>query len=235
MGPTPTPTPTPAPGPGPTPPGHGYGVRHGQGAAAPGLEHGQGLGAALSHVGLLAILSAGSVRTAQGEVPVGVVKLFDHTVTTPASTIDTGADGIPAGYAMLWVVAVLVTNAATETDSASLYFNGDTTATDYWQNDWKLGGTSGSGEQVRQVLVFNCCGSSGYPGIFQGIIPAYDGSALNKVMLYTTGAPTDSNASRYFTGQYLQRLTPIAINQLTFSTPTYLFQAGSRALVFGFQ
>lgn len=104
-----------------------------------------GDGAHVSQVNVNAegIVTSASSIAISGTVG-GFVKLFDHTLGADTATIDTGANGIPAGYAGLMIYVRGRRTDAVNSGGFGLQFNGDTgTNYDYLWTDNSNGTVTG--------------------------------------------------------------------------------------------
>lgn len=170
----------------------------------------------------------------------GLSVLFDQTLESSATSIDTGTGGIPATHQHLLVITKLRSDRAIVAEDCTLRFNGLSGATDYtWAQLGAFGGaapadTESLGTNTALYGVAACANqlanSFGAGVVF---IPSYTGAQLKNYFGFggTGGTAAGSNAFRVVTGVCRTSGIINRIQALPGVGPNYV--AGSRMTVYG--
>lgn len=168
-----------------------------------------------------------------------VAKLFDQTLTGTASSIDTGAGGIPAGYSSLLIVAYLRSDRSATSDKALWRFNNDS-GSNYYTSWAYSGGNANSNAEFLAVtgLELECLAASATANLFAAHelrVPQY-AAAFIKAATGTFFAPEGTGSGSNFTASVggwwnsTAAITRVAV----VSANSANFIAGSRVTIYGF-
>jgi len=191
---------------------------------------------------------AAGATGATGMGGAGYAKLFDRTLTSDTSTIDTGVNGIAPGYDVLtiWIVAKtddLVGGDGTNGGTLIPIYatvNGDTGA--HYDFTYIVRGGSGTfghgvlrGQDAWELTAHGSGGIGNYPAVDRITIPNYAGTAFGKVGVDTTGSPdgmADDDTEAVL--KSIGWRSDAAINELSITTGgSNKLKTGSRLLIFG--
>ena len=170
----------------------------------------------------------------------GPVVLFSSTLGADTASIDTGAAGIAGGYSQIEVVILARTDTAAVTDLIDFFVNNDNTA--IYDNE-QINGTNVTAtiaptlaDTRWQLVVHGATGSTGYPGAFRVLFPAYAATTFWKFGVVHGGVidQTAGNATtaRVYTLGY--RATPAITRCKIAAQSTAKLKAGSALTVYGY-
>lgn len=217
-------------------PGHG-GASRGQGDGNAGHGHGGGPSGVAATVAAFAALSASSTGVPNIPPESDAMKLlFDLTLAADAATIDTGANGIPAGYNTLIIVFVARTTQGGTLGSLDLSFNADATGTHYVSRRLRGDGTSAtssttSGNGIRFDVLATTAGAN-YAGTYTVWVPSYADTTFNKTF-HSAVAIESGGASSFIEEQGGAWISTAAITRATLTPQAGNLVAGSRLTIYG--
>ncbi len=167
----------------------------------------------------------------------GMVQLFDLTLGSPATTIDTGASGVPGGHSSLMIIVLARAANAVFSGNFGLQFNADTGANyDYiWTNNSAGVSTSFATTGQTSAKAMEGPGASIGAGIF-GVahitIPGYTQTTADKAMTSLGGFAETSGHSELVHLVSTWRSTA-AITQITLVSGIGNLVTGSRMTIWG--
>lgn len=170
-----------------------------------------------------------------------LTKIFDKTLGAAASSFDTGANGIDAGFSALQVYLYARTSRSSTTDGVKVTLNGDT-GNNYDSQIIQGSGATAVAAQYNAIGFFYNSNLAALPGdtttanvfgVLELVIPAYDQTTGFKSGRFILSQPDEANTLQSTTAASLWRSTA-AINQITISPSVGPnFKAGSRLLIYG--
>lgn len=194
-----------------------------------------------THVAKVTVNSEGIV-TAVSPVGIsgvagGMANIFDQTLAVATPEIDTGANGVPAGYSGLIVTVIARADPAVFSQGWALRFNNDS------GNNYQFSWTDQSGVTlsalfagpVNGVKVMEGPGANIAAGIFgvaQVFIPGYAATTANKACSALGGFASDSTHSEMVTSLSVWNNTA-AITRIALFTGGGNMVAGSRMTIYG--
>lgn len=200
-----------------------------------GTSLGQGAFLDFAGGGVSAATAAG-VTTVTIPGPV-VDKLFDTTLGADASTIDTGAGGIPAGYAVIEIWILIRGTQAADFATMGLTFNADT-GNNYEQQILRGSNVTASASitTAQANIAVGIPGANAEAGAAAAIdifIPAYDQTTFHKAGVLIAAIPDDTAANWRVDNRGFRWKSTAAITRITLTASVNNFLAGSRMIIFG--
>lgn len=178
----------------------------------------------------------GSTWKNMGSLP---KKLFDSTLGTAASTIDTGAAGIAAGYDILEVFLLLRTDEAVGASTCLLSLNNDTGSNYDRQHVRGANATASAAATTGETggWGLSISGTSEAAGVFTVVrvtIPFYAQTTAQKTAECVYGRADTTNTNNIANAIIMQWRNTAAITRMAITAPaTKNLIAGSRMLIFG--
>jgi hypothetical protein len=137
--------------------------------------------------------SAATDSAAFGQLPAGTYLLFSSVLAVAAAAIDTGANGVAAGYSVLEVFILAQTADAAANANVIVTVNNDTGNNyDVQTNQANNATLAGQQSLARANWPFTLHGAGGsgtYPGVARFTIPGYAAATFWKVGEFTCGEP----------------------------------------------
>ena len=168
--------------------------------------------------------------------------IFDSTLGAPATSIDTGAGGVPGTFSALKILLLGRTSNVVFNDTAALVFNNDTTAAHYdavWtrNNGGVIGSVDATAQPNAQLgVVPGASGTANYFAATDITIPAYTQTTAFKTGVSNSGVTYDALAHATTIFVTFSWRSTAAITRIAFvlQTGSNLI-AGSRMTIYGMQ
>ena len=169
----------------------------------------------------------------------GPTKLFDSTLAAPAASIDTGVNGVAAGFTALTLYVIARTVTAAPDEFCGFNFNGDV-GTNQAGSEFNNTGVSFSQSGVGAVATAfvwkfpAATADANRLGTLTANIPFYASAASSKQMTGDWGYTVFAASNRQIGSGQVSWLSSAAINQIRFTaTSGANFVAGSRMVIYG--
>jgi hypothetical protein len=166
-------------------------------------------------------------------------KIFDSTLGSSASGIDSGAASIPSGFDVLEVWLILRTDEAVAGSSCKILVNNDTGANYDRQNIRGVNTTASAagGLGTTDGWTINIAGASCAAGVFSMVrmsIPAYAQTTAQKAMEFVNSRADTTIANCLVEIQAFNWRSTAAITRIAVNAPaSQNFVTGSRMIVYG--
>lgn len=205
-------------------------IRAQEGSTARSVVVGDQIAATVTKKTLTDIESA--IASAGGDV------LFDQTLSADGLSLDTGANGIPSGYAALLVICYIRVAQAAQNASVDIQFNGDTTAANYAVSRMLDANTSLSESVLSGAVLGQVPADSNTAnlfGVIEALIPNYDnttGMKAGRSHASSVGG-TAANDTQSLYGWYWNGTAAINRIAVVNDAAGVNIKAGSRVVIIG--
>lgn len=167
----------------------------------------------------------------------GVEKIFDTTLGADAATIDTGAAGVPSGFAVIEIWILIRGTQVADFATCGITFNADT-GNNYEQQILRGSNVTASASisQGQPSIAVGIPGASAEAGAAAAIdlfIPAYDQTTFHKAGVLIAAIPDDTAANWRVDNRGFRWKSTAAVTRITATASTGNFLAGSRMVIYG--
>lgn len=164
--------------------------------------------------------------------------LFDSTLGVDTASIDTGANGVAAGFSVLQIFIIARTDDAGAVPSMSIVLNNDTGNNyDRWEQQANNVTVSGGGSLASARWLIDSHGSGGsanQPAVCNLLLPGYTQTTYNKVATGILAIPDATAGNQWIEQLSLNYRSTAAISRVKLQAEgAAKLKAGTRLLIVG--